>query len=108
MKIAREMLERRRASQRCKDQLGEEDWAHMMSALPMLLGLISDLPLEQAFNDLVRAQSLGPFLDPTLYQKYVYSRKGDELKEMLNAMIRVKALTLDQTEASLDAEAEVA
>ena len=106
--MAREMLDRRRESQKCEERLDQEDWLHMMSALPLLLGLISDLPLEQALNDLLRAESMGPLLDPTLYKKYIYSGKGDELKEMLNALIRVKTLTLDQAEAHLNAQTAAA
>ena len=96
LEMAQQMLERRRESQRSKKRLSRDEYTHLMSVLPLILGVLSDLPLEQALNDLLRAETVGPILDPTLYKEYIYSGKGDELKDMLNAVIRVKALTLDQ------------
>ena len=105
MKIAREKLAERRAMQHSRERLDEEDWTHLMCSHPLLLGLISDLPVEQALSDLSFAESIGPIINPTLAKEYIYSRKGDELKDILNALIRVKTIALDQIEASLDAEA---
>lgn len=53
---------------------------------------IAMLPLEdwrQAFD---RAETLGPILDPTLYRDYLHSGRGEIIKELLDAAIKLKAV----------------
>lgn len=52
--------------------------------------IIAMLPLEDWRNALSRAETLGPVLDPTLYREYIYSRKPDVLKKILDAAIVLK------------------
>ena len=55
---------------------------------------IAMLPLEEWQNQLERAETLGPILDPTLFRKYLYSNKPDILKSILNAAIPLKQAVL--------------
>ena len=55
---------------------------------------IAMLPLEDWWNALERAESVGPILDPTLYREYLYSEKAKIIKKLIEAAIPLKSVVL--------------
>lgn len=62
--------------------------------------IIAELPLEEWRAALDRAESIGPFIDPTLMQAYIYSEKPKILKEILDAAIPLKRAVLKARETA--------
>lgn len=56
--------------------------------------ILAMLPIEQWLDSLLRAEAVGPFLDPTLYMTYIASGKGDLIKEIFGAALRFKTAIL--------------
>jgi hypothetical protein len=53
---------------------------------------ISMLPLREWLDAFNRAETLGPFLDPTLYREYLFDkqRRGETLKELIQLALPLK------------------
>ena len=71
--------------------------------------LIARLPLEDWRDALLHAESFGPILDPTLYRDYLQSGRGEILKPLLDAAIRLKQTVLNvqpQVLAALERESK--
>lgn len=69
----------------------------LQDGFEMLLGwsrLIAILPLEEWREALDRAESIAPFTDPTLMQKYIGSDKPKILKSIIDAAIPLKRAVL--------------
>ena len=56
--------------------------------------IIAEMPLEQWLSDLEHMDSVAPILDPTAYRDYLYSGKGDIIKDLLRGAIAFKAAVL--------------
>ena len=56
--------------------------------------LIAMLPLEEWRSALNRAESIGPFIDPTLFIQYNNSSKPRILKDVIDAAIALKRVVL--------------
>jgi hypothetical protein len=52
--------------------------------------LLSHLPIEEWLAAFGKAESIAPILDPTLYRNYIYSGKGEVIKDVLNAALTFK------------------
>lgn len=71
--------------------------AHYEMALGLLFNqcrILAMLPLEEMLSQLDRAETVAPFMDPTLMQQYLASPNGPVIKELLRAAIRVKAVVM--------------
>jgi len=55
---------------------------------------IAMLPLNEWLEALDHAETVGPFLDPTLYRDYIYSEKPKVIRELIEAGITLKAAVL--------------
>lgn len=53
--------------------------------------LLAELPIEKWIEELERAETLGPILDPTLYRDYLWDGKGKVIKDVLKAALHFKA-----------------
>jgi hypothetical protein len=60
-----------------------------------LASQIANLHIENWLADLSHAESVGPRIDPTLYRKYIYSRKPAALKRILLASLALKQVVQD-------------
>ncbi|HEY2012393.1 MAG TPA: hypothetical protein VGH38_02780 [Bryobacteraceae bacterium] len=67
-----------------------EGWAFVMQQG----ALIAMMPIEEWLQGLERADTLGPILDPTLYREYLYSGKGEVIKDVLRAALVFKSAIL--------------
>lgn len=56
--------------------------------------ILATLPLEEMLSQLDRAETVAPFIDPTLMQQYLASPNGPIIKELLRAAIGVKAVVM--------------
>lgn len=52
--------------------------------------VVALFPIEDWLAALERAENLGPFVDPTLYREYLYSGKGEIIKDVLSAALVFK------------------
>jgi hypothetical protein len=52
--------------------------------------LIAMMPIEKWLEDLDHAETVGPFIDPTLMRDYLYSGKGEVLKKVMRAALHLK------------------
>lgn len=68
----------------------QEGWAFVMQQG----ALLALMPIEDWLTAFERAETLGPILDPTLYRNYLYSSKGDVIKEVLAAAMVFKRAIL--------------
>jgi hypothetical protein len=60
--------------------------------------LLAMLPIEESLRDLERSETIAPILDPTLFRDYLYSGKGDLIKDVLRAAVQFKAAILKAQE----------
>lgn len=52
--------------------------------------LIAMMPIEDWIKALDHSESVGFFIDPTLYKKYIFSKKPEVLKKILWAALELK------------------
>jgi len=62
--------------------------------------MLALMPMEDWLKAFDRADSIAPILDPTLYRDYLYSGKGELIRDVLSAALTFKR-------AILEAQAEV-
>jgi len=77
-----------------QDVEDETDWKDGVQMLITQGALIAMLPVERWLEELNRAETLAPILDPTLFRDYLYSGRDHMLKDVLNAAIQYKAAIL--------------
>ena len=77
-----------RGSDSDSDLLGSihEAWGFVFQQGAML----ALMPIEEWLEALSKAETLGPVLDPTLYRAYLYSGKGEIIKDVLEAALIFK------------------
>ena len=51
---------------------------------------IALLPIEKLLKQLNDAENIAPFIDPTLYRDYIYSKNGEMIKGLLKAALVFK------------------
>lgn len=56
--------------------------------------ILAELPIEKWLDDIERAESIGGIMDPTLYRRYIYSGKGEVIKDVLNGALAFKQAIL--------------
>ena len=52
--------------------------------------MLAMMPIEDWLEAFSRAETLGPLVDPTLYREYLYSGKGEIIKDVLGAALVFK------------------
>ncbi len=75
------------------DRLSKEEYEATQSLLLNQAGVVAMLPLEKFIRSINYADSVGPILDPTLYQKVLYGRGADNwktIKEIAEAALELK------------------
>lgn len=72
-------------------ELVDESGLELLSAWSRNIAM---LPLELWLRSLDYAETVGPFLDPTLTQQYLGSPNGPIIKELLEAAIELKRVIL--------------
>jgi hypothetical protein len=55
---------------------------------------IAAMPLEEWVKNLQHAEDIAVIVDPTLYRNYIYSKKPEALKTVLEAAVALKAAVL--------------
>lgn len=63
-----------------------EEWTIIFQQGAML----AMFPIEEWLEQLDRADTIVPILDPTLYRDYIYSGKGEIVKDVLRAALTFK------------------
>ena len=74
-----------------------QSWDFVMQQGAML----ALMPIEDWLADFDRAEMRGPFIDPTLYREYLYSGKGDIIKDVLRGALVFKQAILKAQVKSL-------
>ncbi|TXH48151.1 MAG: hypothetical protein E6Q97_25445 [Desulfurellales bacterium] len=82
---------------------GTEVWSTLVGdecgpGLRLALQMIAMVPTErliQAINDINRAESIGPFIDPTAWISGTRFRNADEYKKVLSALVTLRRLLPD-------------
>lgn len=64
----------------------QEGWTFVMNQGASLVML----PIEEWLAGLERADAIAPILDPILYRAYLYSGKGEVIKDVLRAALVFK------------------
>ena len=52
--------------------------------------MIAMMPIEDWLEALEKGEAIAPFVDPSLYLRYVYSKKPEALKKVLRAALDLK------------------
>ena len=52
--------------------------------------LLAMFPIEEWLQQLQRAETLAPILDPTLYRDYIYSGRDELIRELLEGALAFK------------------
>jgi hypothetical protein len=60
--------------------------------------LLTLFPIEEWLDGLNRADTIAPILDPTAYRDYLYSGKGELIKDLLSAALTFKRAVLKAQE----------
>lgn len=82
---------------------GVEVWSTMVGeeygpGLRVALQMIAMVPVErltEALNNINRAESIGPFIDPTAWISGKRFRNADEYKKVLSALVTLRQLLPD-------------
>ncbi len=57
--------------------------------------IITMFPIEEWLETLEKGETIAPYIDPTLYRQYIYSRKPELLKKVLKAALELKRTMLE-------------
>jgi hypothetical protein len=69
-----------------------------------LAGMIAVLPIDKWLADFDQAETMAPYLDPTLYREYLARGSGEDIKKVLRASLELKRTVEDiQTKAKAKA-----
>lgn len=52
--------------------------------------LIALLPIDDWLEALEKAETVAPFVDPTMYRSYLYSGKSDVIKKIMRSALELK------------------
>ena len=56
--------------------------------------VIAMLPIEEWQRALAHAESVAPIIDPTLFREYLYSKKPEIIKKVMDAALQLKIAVL--------------
>ena len=65
--------------------------------------MLALLPIEDWLSAFDRAEALGPILDPTLYREYLFSGKGEIIKDVLHHALLFKR-AIQRAQAAVEAK----
>lgn len=71
-------------------QATQDGWTFVFQQGAML----AMMPIEEWLGAFDRADATAPILDPTLYRDYIYSGKGEIIKDILRAALTFKQAIL--------------
>jgi hypothetical protein len=81
--------------------VGMEDLQELWSFVMAQGALIASLPIEESLQALEHSESIAPILDPTLYRDYIYSGRGELIKDVMRAALTFKQAILAAEEKAL-------
>ncbi len=63
-----------------------EDYKAGLDLTMNMARMVQLIPTTDMLMALDRAETLGPFIDPTLYQKYLYKSDGEDIKRIIEGL----------------------
>jgi len=72
----------------------KRDYDQLTKELFLHANTLAAMPLDEWMDELLHAENVAPFRDPTFFIKYMYSKKPEALKEVLSAAIALKHAVL--------------
>jgi hypothetical protein len=74
--------------------LNEKQYKETQDAIVTVEGIVRDLPIREFLDSIDRAESLGPMLDPTLYQ--VVTEKMHRFRRLAVALMVFQTAILEE------------